>query len=123
MTTKNQPGKDRGISSGWKKAARASAWALLIGMVVLAISGWGITQTGIIYRLSFGLIDRRLANTIHGVTMVPLTIFFLAHVFINAAHVISPRRPWKWVIISLLGIIGAGVMTIVIYLEFFRLGG
>jgi cytochrome b subunit of formate dehydrogenase len=122
MTAENYPEKDR-FKSRWRKAARASAWALLIGMIVLAISGWGITQTGVIYRLSFGLIDRRLANTIHGITMVPLTIFFIAHVFINIMLATSPRRPWKWVVIGFLGIIGAGVMAIVIYLEFFRVGG
>ena len=123
MTLENQTAKHHGVNARWKRAARVSAWGLLIGMVVLAISGWGITQTGVIYRLSFGLIDRKLANTIHGITIVPLTVLFLSHIFINAMLTASPRRPWNWILISLLGIMGAGVMAIVVYLEFFRLGG
>lgn len=42
----------------------ASAWALLVIVIVLVVSGWGITQTGIIYRLTGGLVDRRLADAI-----------------------------------------------------------
>ena len=55
-----------------RRLSRASAWALLVGVVVQVVSGWGITQTGIIYDVTFGLIDRRIANTIHRWINLPL---------------------------------------------------
>ncbi len=119
----NYPRKSPGVNSRWRKIARASAWALLLAIIVEVVSGWGITQTGIIHQFTLGIINRGLADTIHRDIMVPLAVFFLAHVFINAILAISPRHPWNWVIISFIGIIGAGVMAVVVYLQYFRLGG
>lgn len=107
-----------------KRIARASAWALLAAIVVAVVSGWGITQTGIIYRLTFGLIDRGLADAIHRATNVPLALFFLSHVFINIKLIISQRTPSKSLLTSIvLGVVGTGLLAIVIYMEYFRLGG
>ena len=107
-----------------KRIAKASAWALLVTIVVVVVSGWGITQTGIIYRLTFGLINRGLADAIHRAANVPLALFFLSHVFINIKLTISQRSPSKgWLTNSVLGVIGAGLLAIMIYMEYFRLGG
>jgi intracellular septation protein A len=107
-----------------KRIAEASAWALLVTIVVAVVSGWGITQTGIIYRLTFGLINRGLADAIHRAVNVPLALFFLSHVFINIKLKISQRSPSKgWLTNSVLGVIGAGLLAIIIYMEYFRLGG
>jgi cytochrome b subunit of formate dehydrogenase len=104
-----------------RRLARASAWALLAGVVVLVVSGWGITQTEIIYNATFGLIDRRLANAIHRSVNAPLAFFFLAHVLINIKIAVSRRRhPTPWVVNSILAIIGAGLMAGVVYMEYFR---
>jgi uncharacterized membrane protein YwaF len=107
-----------------KRIARASAWALLAAVILAIVSGWGITQTGIIYRLTFGLIDRGVADTIHRAANLPLALFFLAHVFINIKLAISRRRPSKGALTaSILGVVGAGLLAIMIYMEYFRLGG
>ena len=107
-----------------KRIARASAWALLAAVVVAVVSGWGITQTGIIYRLTFGLINRGLADAIHRATTVPLALFFLSHVFINIKLTISQRNRARGLLTSiLLGVVGGGILAIVIYMEYFRLGG
>jgi hypothetical protein len=107
-----------------KRIARASAWALLAAVVVAVVSGWGITQTGIIYRLTFGLINRGLADAIHRATNVPLALFFLSHVFINIKLMISQRNRARGLLTSiLLGVVGGGILAIVIYMEYFRLGG
>jgi intracellular septation protein A len=106
------------------RIAEASAWALLVTIVVVVVSGWGITQTGIIYRLTFGLIDRGLADAIHRAVNVPLALFFLSHIFINIKLRISKRSPSKgWLTNSVLGVIGAGLLAIMIYMQYFRLGG
>jgi intracellular septation protein A len=111
--------------SPWlKRVARISAWALLASVVVLVLSGWGITQTGIIYRITLGLIDRRLADAIHREVNLPLAIFFLAHVLINIKIGISQHHPSRaWLTNILLGITGAALLMLVIYMEYFRLGG
>jgi cytochrome b subunit of formate dehydrogenase len=107
-----------------KRIAGASAWALLVTIIVVIVSGWGITQTGIIYRLTFGLIDRGLADAIHRAANVPLALFFLSHVFINIKLIISQRSPSKGLLTSsILGVTGAGLLAIMIYMEYFRLGG
>jgi cytochrome b subunit of formate dehydrogenase len=107
-----------------KKVARASAWLLLVGIVVLLISGWGITQTGIIYRLTGGLVDRRLADAVHRATIAPLTFLFLLHVMLNIRLKVSSNNTFKvWLTNAVLIIIGAGLMAITVYMEYFRLGG
>jgi hypothetical protein len=107
-----------------KRISRASAWALLASVIVLLVSGWGITQTGVIYDISFGFIDRRISNAIHRSTNMPLAIFFLTHVMINIRLKISETRPsWVWAANVVLIIIGIAILGIVAYLEYFRLGG
>jgi len=104
--------------------ARISAWCLLATVLVLVFSGWGITQTGVIYNITFGLIDRGAANSIHRVVNVPLAVFFLVHIFTNIRLMISRGRPWRyWLVNVVLIIAGAGLMAIVIYMEYFRRGG
>jgi len=106
-----------------KRVAKASAWALLVTIIVVVVSGWGITQTGLIHRLTFGLIDRGLADAIHRAANVPLALFFLSHVFINIKLTISKRSPSKGLLTSIiLGVVGAGLLAIMIYMEYFRLG-
>jgi hypothetical protein len=107
-----------------KRAAQASAWALLAAVIVAIVSGWGITQTDVIYRLTFGLIDRGLADAIHRAANVPLALFFLSHVFINIKLAISRRSPSKGLLTAaILGVVGAALLAIMIYMEYFRLGG
>jgi len=107
-----------------KRAAQASAWALLAAVIVAIVSGWGITQTDVIYRLTFGLIDRGLADAIHRAANVPLALFFLSHVFINTKLAISRKSPSKGLLTGcILGVVGAALLAIMIYMEYFRLGG
>jgi cytochrome b subunit of formate dehydrogenase len=107
-----------------RRLARASAWALLVGVVVLVVSGWGITQTGVIYKLSFGLIDRRLANAIHRETNLPLAFFFLVHVLINVKISLTRRHPSRaWLINGSLIALGLAVLAAAAYMDHFRRGG
>lgn len=105
-----------------KRMARISAWALLALVIVLLISGWGITQTGVIYRLSLGLIDRGTADSIHRASNIPLAFFFLAHVFINIRLNLSKTR-YLWAVDTALILVGIALMVLVVFLEYFRLGG
>lgn len=107
-----------------KRLARVSAWALLVGVIVLVVSGWGITQTGIIHRLTGGLVDRRLADAIHRTANIPLAFFFLSHVLINIRLKVSPKSPDRvWLTDIILIVIGACLMATTIYMEYLRRGG
>ena len=107
-----------------KRLARASAWVLLAGVVILVFSGWGITETGVIHEITFGLIDRRLADSIHRAMNVPLAFFFLLHVLINIKMTVSNRRPFKGRLIDgALIVVGGCILGVVVYMEYFRLGG
>jgi hypothetical protein len=108
-----------------KRLSMFSAWVLLAGVAILIISGFGITQTGVIYRLSGGLIDRRIADQIHRVSNVPLAFFFISHVFINIQLMLTRHGSSlrKWLSGILLLIIGIALMSSMIYLEYIRRGG
>ena len=125
MVIKNGAPKDHNANVWLKRITRTSAWVLLVCVVVLVLSGWGITQTGVIYKITFSLIDRRLADSIHRATILPLAFFFLLHVLINIRLAItSSRHPYiVWLTNGVLIAIGACVLGIVVYMEYFRLGG
>jgi cytochrome b subunit of formate dehydrogenase len=93
-------------------------------VIVLAVSGWGITRTGIIYDFSFGLIDRRTADLVHRAAVVPLGAFFLVHVLTNIKIALSRHR-WSltWLTNTILIVIGLALLGIMIYMEYFSLGG
>ncbi|OGN96077.1 MAG: hypothetical protein A2Y89_04605 [Chloroflexi bacterium RBG_13_51_18] len=103
-----------------KRLSRISAWALLACVVLLVFSGWGITHAGIIYNITFGLVDKGTANTIHNATVLPLAFFFLLHVLINIKFFFSGRRPVvAWVTNGILITIGGLLLVLVIYMEYF----
>jgi cytochrome b subunit of formate dehydrogenase len=101
-----------------KSLSRISAWLLFAAAVFLVFSGWGITRTEIIYKVTFGLIDRRLANYIHRFTNIPLAIFFLGHLFINIRLLVYRKIPHRIRIIDgILIIAGILLVLIVLYME------
>ena len=120
----SNPSRQTRVISFLGKVSRASAYALLAGIAVLILSGWGITQTGIIYKITLGLVDRRVANAIHRAVNTPVALFFLLHVMLNFRLKLTNSHPVKtWFIDGSLIIIGVCLMGIVIYMEYFRLGG
>jgi cytochrome b subunit of formate dehydrogenase len=118
------PSRQSQINRLMRKISRISAYALFAGAALLVLSGWGITQTGIIYKLSFGLIDRRLANAIHRAANAPVAFMFLVHVLLNIRINITSKHPAKARLIdAALWIVGGILLGIVVYMEYFRLGG
>ena len=99
--------------------SRLSAWLLVAAAVILVLSGWGITRTEIIYKTTFGLVDRRLANYIHRFATIPLSVFFMSHVLINARLTLFRKIPRRIRIIDgILIFIGVLVIMLVLYMEF-----
>lgn len=119
MASKDSLEEETGSIKWLRRTACSSAWLLLVSVIVLVLSGWGITHTEIIYKASFGLIDRRVADAIHTATNVPLTIFFLSHVLINVRLIISRKSPpGIWLINSVLIIVGVVLLASVVYVEY-----
>ena len=101
-----------------KSISFISAWLLLTAAVLLVLSGWGITRTEIIYKITFGLVDRRLANYIHRATNIPLVIFFISHVLINARLSLFCKIPHRIRIVDgILIFAGVLVTVLVLYME------
>ncbi len=107
-----------------KRISRVCAWGLLAGIVILALTGWGITQTGVIYNATFKLVDRRLADEIHRAVNTPLAVFLLAHVFSNLKLYFLQKKIGK-VLLTNIVLIGAGIVLLagVVYMEYVRPGG
>ena len=99
-----------------KSVQRLTAWLLLAAILILGVSGWGITRTDIIYRASFHLINRGLADAIHRYLQVPTALIFIAHVLINV-RLNLPRRRKTWVTDTILIALGIILLGIVIYVE------
>ncbi len=124
MAIEGQAVRSRKAGIRLKKIARISSWLLLICVALLVFSGWGITQTGVIYEITGGLIDRRIANEIHRAVNLPLAVFFLLHVFINIGLSVKSKKSYiKQIVNWGLFALGALVLGAVIYMEYFRLGG
>lgn len=101
-----------------KSVSRICAWILLVMAAILVFSGWGITRTEIIYKVTLGLVDRRLANYIHRFATVPLSVFFISHVLINARLSLYRRIPHRIKIIDIfLFLVGVVVMVLILYME------
>ena len=122
MTVQNEAPKIQSKKKWLKRITRTSAWALLAGVVIQVVTGWGITQTGVIYKITFGLVDRRLADSIHRATNVPLVFFFLLHVLVNIRLAITTRRSFmNWLTNVILVVIGLAILGITVYMEYFRI--
>ncbi len=101
-----------------RAVSRISAWLLLATVAVLVFSGWGITQTDVIYRITFGLMDRGTANAIHRATNIPLAVFFLSHVMANIRGMVNTKKkPVVWTTDILLTLAGTALLVIFILME------
>jgi len=93
-------------------------------VVLFIVTGWGITRTDVIYKITFGLMDRRLADSIHRGLNAPVAFFFLLHVLINIRRPLAARFSGRtWLVDGVLIAIGVAVLGIAVYMEYFRLGG
>jgi hypothetical protein len=107
-----------------KRISRICAWVLLAGIVVLVVSGWGITQTGLIYKATFGLVDRRLADEIHRAINGPLSVFLLAHVLTNIKLYFLRKKVGRaWLTDIILVGVGIILLAAVVYMQYARPGG
>ena len=65
------------------KINRAIVWVLLSFMILLIVTGYGLTKPNLIYSLTGGLVDYWAALHLHTLLDVPLLILLLIHVIIE----------------------------------------
>jgi cytochrome b subunit of formate dehydrogenase len=65
------------------KFNRVIVWILLVLMVILIISGYGLTKPTLINALTFGLIDHQTAFDLHTWLDLPLFALLVIHVLIE----------------------------------------
>jgi thiosulfate reductase cytochrome b subunit len=58
------------------------AYLSLVIIALYLITGYGMTKSETIGKLTFGLLDRSLSHTIHFNLVIPLIILLLAHIFL-----------------------------------------
>jgi hypothetical protein len=106
------------------KISRICAWILLAGIIILTFSGWGITQTGIIYNATFGLIDRRTSDEIHRLVGGPMAAVLLSHIMTNIKLYFVRKNSQKGLLTNIiLIVIAITLMAGVIYMQYIRKGG
>lgn len=104
--------------SGLRRFTRVIALLLLVTLIISVISGWGVTRTEIIYKASFGLIDRRLAFDIHRATQIPIAALFLVHVLANVKLGLASKPGLKAGLVNVI-LIALGILLLagVVYME------
>ena len=68
------------------------AWLSLLVIVLYVITGYGMTKSETITKLSFGLLDKSISRTIHFSLMIPLILLLVAHVLLACGILQSLRK-------------------------------
>lgn len=61
----------------WKRIVR---WTLLVAVIVYIISGLGILYPAVVGPLTFGLLGKGTAFTLHVNLLVPFLVLIVAHI-------------------------------------------
>ena len=65
------------------KINRVFVWVLLLFLILLTVSGYGLSKPNLIHSLTGGLVDFRTASYLHNVLIVPFLILSLIHIIIE----------------------------------------
>jgi uncharacterized membrane protein len=72
---------------------RVCGWVTMALALVTLLTGYGITQYRIVDPLTFGILNKAMAQRLHAYTDVPFLIFMLSHVGIVLWWRMSPSNP------------------------------
>lgn len=74
-------------------AERAVHWMFTVATIVFVVSGYGITEYGMVEAITLGLLSKSLASRIH-MSLGPLFIVLLAsHVYLVLRGGASTKKP------------------------------
>ena len=101
------------------KANRVIVWALLFLMILLAITGYGLTKPNLITSLTSGLIDYQTALHLHTLLDVPLLVFLVVHVAIEIKFSLMRWGFKSQKLLNLLVLLLAAFsLILIVYVEF-----
>ena len=100
------------------KFNRLIVWILLALIVVLIVSGYGLTKPTLINMLTFGLIDHQTAFDLHSLLDLPLFILLTIHVLIEVKLSLMRWGFKNWRLLnSLILLLGSVCLLLVLYIE------
>jgi len=100
------------------KLNRAIVWVLLFFMILLIISGYGLTKPNLIYSLTGGIIDHWTAAYLHTLLDVPLSLLLLLHVAIEIRFSLTRWGFKNKKLLNLLMLmLGSILLILIIYVE------
>jgi hypothetical protein len=76
---------------GTKKVRAWIAWNLGVTVLYL-LSGFGITNPGIVEPLTFGILGKALAFRVHDLLWIPFIALLVLHVSLNIGRITRTRR-------------------------------
>lgn len=62
---------------------KTSAYTALISLILIIITGYGITQYRFVEQISFGLLHKSLSFKLHNYLMIPLAVSILSHLYFS----------------------------------------
>jgi len=72
---------------------RVCGWVTMALALVTLLTGYGITQYRVVDPLTFGILNKAMAQRWHAYTDVPFLVFMLSHVGIVLWWRMSPSNP------------------------------
>ena len=100
------------------KFNRLIVWIQLALIVVLIVSGYGLTKPTLINTLTFGLIDHQTAFDLHSLLDLPLFILLTIHVLIEVKLSLMRWGFKNWRLLnSLILLLGSVCLLLVLYIE------
>jgi len=103
------------------KANRLIVWVLLVLMILVIVSGYGLVKPSVIRSWTGGVIDFQTALLLHLRLMAPLLILLLVHVLIEVRFSLIRWGFKKRRLLDLLMIVaGLVCLVLIVYIELAR---
>ena len=75
-----------------RKIGRWGGWAAVVLLLLMALTGYGISQFRLVSGLTFGALNKAVSHRLHHYVNVPLIVFALVHVLASVWGRLSASR-------------------------------
>lgn len=97
------------------KINRVIVWVLLFFMILLVVTGYGLTKPNLIFSLTGGIINYWTASSLHRLLDLPLLVLLLIHVIIEVKFSLMRWGFRNQKLLNLLMLILGSIFTILIF--------
>ena len=111
---------EKSSDSCLKKLNRLLVWPTLVLSVIFAISGYGITNPGLVTELTGGVLTRAVSLKLHLVLAFPVLMLLTIHVLIGAKSALTRWGVKEGTLLNVfLLLIGIFTMTLLALMQYF----